>query len=262
MSTTSAFRGRTALVTGASGGIGEELALGLARAGAHVVLVARSEAKLEALAATIREQHGVRADVLAADLSTDAGVDHVIDALHDRRIDILVPNAGVGAHGAFVDESDDRTRTQIALNVTAVTRLVGAFLPAMLERRVGGVMTVSSTAAFQPTPDMAVYGATKAFVLSFTEALWQENRGSGVRILSLAPGPTSTAFFATAGDDTVMDRGRQTAEQVAAVGLRAFARAGGPTVVSGVANRASANAHRFFPRGLMARMSAMVTAAR
>lgn len=255
------FRDRTALVTGASGGIGEEIALGLARSGAHLVLVARSSDKLDALAERIRAEHGVRAESIVTDLATDDGVDRVIDGLADRRIDVLVANAGVGSHGPFVEESPERTRAQVALNVSAVTRLVGAFLPPMLARGVGGVMTVASTAAFQPTPDMAVYGATKAFVLSFTESVWQETRGRGVRVLALCPGPTETGFFAATGSENVMERGRQTAAQVAEVGLRAFARAGGPTVVSGLANTVTASAHRFFPRGLMARMSAMYTAA-
>lgn len=254
------FRSRRAVVTGASGGIGEALALGLARAGSDVVLVARSADRLEELARRIRRDHRVRTEVIVADLATDAGVDDVIDALRGTRVDILVANAGVGAQGPFVDTTDERIRTQVALNCTALTRLVHAFLPAMLARGVGGVMTVASTASFQPTPGMSVYGATKAFVLSFTEAVWQETHGSGVRVLALCPGPTETGFFDAAGAGNVMQRGRQTAEQVAAVGLRAFARSGGPTVVSGLGNAITANAHRFVPRGLMARMSALVTA--
>lgn len=254
------FRSRRALVTGASGGIGEAIAVGLARAGSDVVLVARSADALEAVAARIRRDHRVRAEVVVADLATDAGVDHVIDTMRGTRVDILVANAGVAAMGDFVDATDERNRTQIALNTTALTRMVHAFLPAMLERRVGGVMTIASTASFQPTPGMAVYGATKAFVLSFTEAVWQETLGSGVRVLALCPGPTETGFFDAAGGGDVMTSGRQTADQVAAVGLRAFARAGGPTVVSGLGNTVIANAHRFVPRALMARMSAKVTA--
>lgn len=259
----SPFRGLRALVTGASGGIGEALALGLAAAGADVVLVARSEGRLDALAERIRRDHGVTATVLPADLATADGVDGIVERLEGTRVDIVVANAGVGDHGPFVAATDERLRTQVDLNCTAVVRLVHAFLPGMLERRIGGVMTVASTAAFQPTPQMAVYGATKAFVLSFTEAVWQENRGSGVRFLALCPGPTATGFFDEAargaGSAGVMERGRQSAEQVAAVGLRAFARQGGPTVVSGLGNAVTANAHRFVPRGLMARMSALVT---
>jgi short-subunit dehydrogenase len=253
------FRARRALVTGASGGIGEALAVGLARGGSDLVLVARSADKLEAVAARVRRDHGVRAEVLVADLSTDEGVDHVITSLADSRVDIVVANAGLGSHGDFADDSEERNRTQIALNITAVTRLVHAFLPGMLARGVGGVMTVASTAAFQPTPGMGVYGATKAFVLSLTEAIWQETRGRGVRVLALCPGPTETGFFDAAGSSS-LEGGRQTAEQVAAVGLRAFARAGGPTVVSGLGNTVIASAHRFVPRGLMARMSALYTA--
>jgi len=253
------FRARRALVTGASGGIGEALAVGLARGGSDLVLVARSADKLEAVAARVRRDHGVRAEVLVADLSTDEGVDHVIASLADSRVDIVVANAGLGSHGDFAADSDERNRTQIALNITAVTRLVHAFLPGMLARGVGGVMTVASTAAFQPTPGMGVYGATKAFVLSLTEAIWQETRGRGVRVLALCPGPTETGFFDAAGSSS-LESGRQTAEQVAAVGLRAFARAGGPTVVSGFGNTLIASGYRFVPRGLMARLSALYTA--
>lgn len=254
------FRGRCAVVTGASGGIGRSLALQLADAGADLVLVARSQDALEAVADEVRAR-GTTASVVVADLATTDGVEQVVTRLAGSRIDVLVANAGVGAHGPFVDESPERTATQIALNCAAVTALTHAFLPGMLARGVGGVMTVASTASFQPTPGMAVYGATKAFVLSFTEALWQETRGQGVRVLALCPGPTSTGFFDAAGAGSgVMARGRQTPDEVAAVGLRAFARAGGPTVVSGAGNRVTANAHRFAPRGLMARMSALVTA--
>lgn len=260
----SPFRSRRALVTGASGGIGAELALGLAAGGADVVLVARSADRLEALAERIRREHGVEATTIAADLAQADGVDGVLERLRDTRVDIVVANAGVGDHGPFAASDEERVRAQVDLNCTAVVRLVHAFLPAMLERRVGGVLTVASTASFQPTPGMAVYGATKAFVLSFTEAVWQENRRSGVRFLALCPGPTETGFFdaASRGPERggFMEGGRQTAAEVAAVGLRAFARDGGPTVVSGAANRVVANAHRFVPRSVMARMSAMVTA--
>ncbi|WP_066517444.1 SDR family NAD(P)-dependent oxidoreductase [Curtobacterium ammoniigenes] len=256
------FRRRTALITGASGGIGEALALQLAEQGADVVLVARSADRLDAVADRIRTTFGVHAESIATDLSTDDGVDRVITLLQNRRIDILIPNAGVGAHGPFVDASEHRSRVQVDLNCGAVVRLVHAFLPGMIERRVGGVMTVASTAAFQPTPGMAVYGATKAFVLSFTEALWDETRGSGVRILALCPGPTDTGFFDAAGGGDYLDRGRQTAEAVARVGLAAFARRGGPTVISGLANTVTASAHRFVPRALMARLAGQFTAAR
>ncbi len=254
------FRGRCAVVTGASGGIGRSLALQLADGGADLVLVARSREALETVADEVRSR-GTSATVLVADLATTDGVARVVTALADARVDVLVANAGVGSHGPFVDESPERTATQIALNCAAVTALTQAFLPGMLARGVGGVMTVASTASFQPTPGMAVYGATKAFVLSFTEALWQETRGRGVRVLALCPGPTSTGFFdAAGGGEDWLDRGRQSPDEVARVGLRAFARAGGPTVVSGAANRVTAGAHRFVPRGLMARLSALVTA--
>ncbi|MET3452876.1 MULTISPECIES: SDR family oxidoreductase [Curtobacterium] len=252
------YRGRLAVVTGASGGIGESLAEGLAAGGADLVLVARSADRLETVAGRLRSRHGVSVRVLPADLATGPGVDSVIEALQGTRVDVLVANAGVGWHGSFAEQPDDGIVQQIALNETAVVRLVRAFLPGMTARRVGGVMTVASTASFQPTPHMALYGATKAFVLSFTEALWEETRGSGVRVLALCPGPTSTGFFEAAGGGSFLEGGRQTADEVARVGLEAFARNGGPTVVSGARNAVMASAHRFVPRGLMARMSAMV----
>ncbi|PCN48192.1 oxidoreductase [Curtobacterium sp. 'Ferrero'] len=256
----SPFRGRRALVTGASGGIGRSIALQLAAAGSDLVLVARSEDALRSVADEAG-RHGVDARVLVADLSTTEGVADVVAQLADTRIDILVANAGVGSHGPFVDESSNRTATQIALNCAAVTELTHAFLPGMLARRVGGVLTVASTASFQPTPGMAVYGATKAFVLSFTESLWQETLGRGVRVLALCPGPTSTGFFeAAGGGEALLEAGRQTPDEVASVGLAAFARGGGPTVVSGLGNRLTASAHRFVPRALMVRLAALATA--
>lgn len=254
------FRGRLAVVTGASGGIGEALAAGLAAGGADLVLVARSADKLDEIAARLGARYGVTVTTHVADLATESGVDGVLAALEGSRVDVLVANAGVGWHGEFAEQSDEGIVRQIALNQTAVVRLTRAFLPGMLARGVGGVMTVASTAAFQPTPHMALYGATKAFVLSFTEAIWQETRGTGVRVLALCPGPTATGFFDAAGGASFLEGGRQTADEVARVGLAAFARNGGPTVVSGAKNAVLASAHRFVPRGLMARMSAMVMA--
>jgi uncharacterized protein len=252
-------RKQRALVTGASGGIGAALAAGLARRGADLALVARSADGLEAVAEDLRDRYGVDVVTIPTDLAVPDGVDRVIDAMGDRGVDIVVPNAGVGSHGPFASESDGRLRAQVDLNCTAVARMVHAYLPGMIERRRGAVLTVASTAAFQPTPEMAVYGATKAFVLSFTEALWYELRDSGVHVLALCPGPTSTGFFAVAGTEDIMTRGRQTPDVVAEVGLRALERGKGPTVVSGLANTVTASAHRFVPRGLMARMSAAYT---
>lgn len=254
------FRGRLAVVTGASGGIGESLAEGLAAEGADLVLVARSADKLEAVAARLGTRYGVTVTTHAADLATESGVDGVVSALDGVRVDVLVANAGFAWHGEFADQPEENIVRQIALNQTALVRLTRTFLPGMLARGVGGVMTVASTAAFQPTPSMAVYGATKAFVLSFTEALWQETRGSGVRVLALCPGPTETGFFDAAGGDSFLQDGRQTPDEVARVGLTAFARNGGPTVVSGARNSLVASAHRFFPRGLMVRVSAKAVA--
>ncbi len=194
--------GRTALVTGGSNGIGEQLARQLADRGAHLVLAARRTDRLAALKADIGRAHPdltvtvIGVDLAAADAAL-ALADQVTEA--GIVIDLLVNNAGVGSHDQFVDEDRNALARQIQLNVGSLVALTSQFLPGMISRHAGGVINVASTAAFQPVPTMAVYGATKAFVLSFTEALWGETRGTGVRVLTLCPGATETAFFDTTG---------------------------------------------------------------
>lgn len=242
--------GATALITGASGGIGEEFAVQLAARGASLVLVARRTNKLEQLRAALLERHpGLTIDVITADLSEPgaaADVARQVEAA-GRRIDILINNAGSAFHGQFADQDPERIATQIQLNAGSVAGLTARFLPSMLEGRHGLVINVASTAAFQPVPTMAVYAATKAFVLSFTEALWQETRGSGVRVLALCPGATDTGFFAAASEQPFMTRGRQTPEQVVRTALTAIGRTS-PTVVSGLMNRLTVMAPRLSPR--------------
>lgn len=242
--------GTTALITGASGGIGEEFAVQLAGRGAGLVLVARRAAKLDQLRTSLLErQPGLFVDVISADLSEPGSVDEVARQVEaaGRRIDILINNAGSAFHGQFADEDPERVARQIQLNAGSVAGLTARFLPPMLASRHGLVLNVASTAAFQPVPTMAVYAATKAFVLSFTEALWQETQGSGVRVLALCPGATETGFFAAADEQPFMTRGRQTPGQVVRTALAAIDGTS-PTVVSGWMNRLTVIGPRFAPR--------------
>ena len=245
-----------ALITGASSGIGEAFARMLAARGDGLVLVARSTGKLEALAAELTARHNVRVDVVPADLSRPDAVDGIVAELAARGIAIgtLVNNAGFGTYGEFATLDAARERDEIFVNVLAPVVLTRALLPAMLERGRGAIVNVASTAAFQPVPYMAVYGATKAFVLSFSEALAEEVRAHGVRVVALCPGQTATAFFN--GMDEARTPGRsRTSEQVVATALRALKR-GQVVALDGFANYLLANANRFSPRWVVARIAA------
>ncbi len=255
------YKGKTALITGASTGIGAAFATRLAAEGTHLILVARSEDKLHALASKLAEQHAVRAEVIVADLSR-VGAGHSVFEETQRRgltVDILINNAGFGTFGQFDTLDAEREQQEIMLNVATLVDLTHQYLPLMTTRRQGVIINVASLAAFQPTPYMAVYGATKAFVLSFTEALWGEYRTKGVRILALSPGETATEFFHVVGNgyDTPIGKA-ETPEKVVEVGLRALEQ-GRSSVVSGRQNALMANSSRFFPRGLAVRMMAQVT---
>lgn len=243
------FEGKTVLVTGASMGIGEVFARELARRGAKLVLVARNAERL----ARLSEELG-GAEVVACDLARPGAANEVARALADRAVvvDVLVNNAGFAAYGAFV-EVDGRTQAeQVALNCGAVVELTHALLPEIARRR-GGVINVASTAAFQPVPFMAVYAATKSFVLSFSEALWAEYRPRGVRVLALCPGATDTPFFARAGESAALGK-KAPPEDVVRVGLEAFDR-GRASIVHGVGNTMTSWLARIFTRELVARIS-------
>jgi short-subunit dehydrogenase len=245
----------TTLVTGASGGIGEGFARALAARGDDLVLVARSTSRLEALAADITAKHGVRAEVIAADLSDLSAPDAIVAELDVRGIsvDTLINNAGFGTHGEFATLDPQRERDEVIVNVFAPVALTHALLPPMIERKRGAIVNVASTAAFQPLPYMATYGATKAFVLSFSEALAEEVRRHNVRVVALCPGQTETQFF-DGMDEARVGRAR-TVEQVVATGLRALER-GQVVAIDGLANYALANASRFSPRWVTARIAA------
>jgi uncharacterized protein len=246
----------TALITGSSGGIGEEFAHRLAARKTNLVLVARRLDKLEELRTTLLDHHpDIEVDVIEADLSVPGSGAHLAEEVgrRGRRIDVLVNNAGVGLHAQFVGQEPEANAAQIQLNCGTLVDLTARFLPAMTIARHGLVINVASTAAFQSVPGMAVYGATKAFVLSFTEALWQETKGTGVRVFALCPGATETEFFARTGEE-FMTRGRQTPQQVVDTALKAIDTST-PTVVSGTLNTVLAVSTRFFPRRVLAPIS-------
>ncbi|MFT4569349.1 MAG: short-subunit dehydrogenase [Hyphomicrobiaceae bacterium] len=192
-----------AAVTGASAGIGESFARELAKRGWDLLLVARRKQRLEKLAAELRADHGCRVDILAADLTRPAALRRVEDALSaSRRLGLLVNNAGMGDFGVFSKSDRDREESEIRLNTIAVVRLTHAALPGMVRRKSGSIINVSSTAGFAPCPNFATYGATKAFLNSFTEALHEELADSGVAVQALCPGLTHTEIFEAAGTDT------------------------------------------------------------
>lgn len=245
-----------ALVTGASSGIGEHIARQLAAHGTDLVLVARRRDALERLAQELRAAHpGRSVTVLPADLTEPDAVDGLVEQLRAAgvSIDVLINNAGVGSTGPFAETAPDVLARQLQLNCLALVALTRALLPGMLARGRGAVLDVASSAAFQPLPRMAVYAATKAFVLSFTEALWVELRGTGVQVVALCPGVTSTDFFVTAGEVPLRVSG--TAQHVAAVAVRALASGRGPTVLTSLADRLGATGYRILPRGVMARVA-------
>ena len=250
----SEWKGRTALVTGASYGIGEAFARALAAGGANLVLTARSEDRLVSLARGL----GTRAEVIPADLTRPTAPEEIFGETERRglAVDLLVNNAGFGAVGDFAQLPLGRQSELNGLNVGALVALSHLYLQPMLRRRSGAIIQVASTAAFQAVPYFAVYAATKAFVLSFSEALWAECAAQGVRVLALCPGPTATHFQEVAGTAHRRRRERmQTAEEVVAVGLRALAR-GRSHVVPGAGNRVMVAAERLVPRELTTRLAA------
>jgi len=238
----------TALVTGASSGIGLEIARLLAK-DYDLVLAARSADKLEQLASELGN-----ARVVAIDLIDPDGSRKLIAEV--PAVDVLINNAGFAEYGPFADANEQRLEDMIELNVTALTRLSRAYLPGMLERGSGKIMNVASTASFQPGPLMAVYYATKAYVLSFSEALAEETRGSGVTVTALCPGPTTTNFQATANMEKsrlVNERMLAKADDVAKYGVKAMNK-GDVVAVPGLMNKVMATSIRFSPRPVVRRL--------
>lgn len=243
-----------ALITGASDGIGSELARCFARDRHDVVLVARNEEKLKSVATEIASAYGVRVSHIVQDLSAPDGARNLVDEVRKRGIavDFLVNNAGVGTYGLFSEADLERDLRMMQLNMTSLTVLTKRFLPEMLKRRRGGILNIASTAAFQPGPLMAVYYATKAYVLSFSEALANELNGSGVTVSVVCPGPTWSGFQRSAGMDTsrLFHRGVMKASDVAEIAYRGFMN-GKTTIIPGVRNKLLALSVRFGPRKLV-----------
>jgi short-subunit dehydrogenase len=258
MSTQHGGNGQTALVTGASSGIGLELARQFAAGGYDLVLVARSTGALERLAADLGREFGVKTTAVTCDLGQPNAGRELVRTL-DRRslaIDVLVNNAGFGATGAFAGGETDVQVGIVDVNVRALVELTHELWPRILRKGRGGVLNVASTAAFQPGPFMSVYCASKAFVLSFTEALWEEARGSGVRVSCLCPGYTESAFHQRAGTDKVrLARGSaMSAAQAAELGYRAF-EANRRVKIAGLANALLARSAAVTPHALVLRIA-------
>jgi short-subunit dehydrogenase len=251
----------TALVTGASAGIGRVFAEHLAARGHDLVVVARDSSRLEALAGELQSRHGATVEVLAADLSTGAGIHVAEERLVDdaRPVEVLVNNAGFGTMGRFHDLPISKEISEIGLNVVAVTRLTHAALPGMVARGRGGIINVSSIAGYQPTPLNATYGATKAFVSSLTQAVHEELAGTGVKCMVLCPGFTRTEFQERAGIDSgdVPNFLWQDAETVVTQALDAFDK-GKAVCVPGALNRVTAGFSSAAPAGLTRKVAGLI----
>jgi short-subunit dehydrogenase len=253
---------QTVLITGASGGIGYELAKLFASDGYNLVLVARSAQKLNRVAGELEGKFGVGARTVALDLAAEPAAKFLFDQMQREAVavDVLVNNAGFGGFGEFASMAEEEILGQIQLNITALTHLTRLFLPAMVERRSGKIMNVASTAAFQPGPLMAVYYASKAYVLSFSEALANEVAGAGVVVSCFCPGATETDFAKRAGieDSRLFKKiGAMSAEAVARDGYRGLM-AGRTVVISGARNWLVAESVRFAPRKLVTAISRWV----
>lgn len=254
--------GKTALITGASSGLGEAYALKLADLGVKVILVARRADRLRALADRITAEHGIyAASVLPMDLSARDAGSTLAKILKGRgtQIDILVNNAGFGQTINFIEEENSFIVDELNVNIHTLVELTHAFLPGMVERKDGIVINIASTAAFQSLPYMAVYGATKAFVLSFTEALWGETRNTGVKVLAVCPGPTATEFFDSNGTKPALGRFIRSSEDVINTTFMALSKDKSPAaVVDGPLNKITALSSRFFTRKASIKISAKV----
>jgi uncharacterized protein len=241
----------TVLITGASSGIGLELARCFAADKSKLIIVARSTAALEKLAAELRAEQGIEVVVLTADLSLPETAQRIFQELSAQKIavDVLVNNAGFGLHGKFLELPLPRQLEIVRVNISALTELTGLFLPAMIQRGRGGIFNVGSVAGFLPGPNMAVYYASKAFVLTFTEGLAEEMIGSGVTFSVLCPGPTESNFgnVARAGKSRHVQRVKMSAQAVAQAGYKKF-RAGKTVYIPGIDNKLLAFSTRLAPR--------------
>jgi hypothetical protein len=244
------------LITGASAGLGIEFARRLAGRGQRLLLVARRKDRLDALAAELGNARAVAVDL--SEVGSTAAVMADVAAAGEH-VETLINNAGFGLRGRFAELDAARQRQMIDLNVTSLTELCRAVAPGMIERKSGAILNVASTAAFQPGPNMAVYFATKAYVLSFTEALHEELKPHGIRVTALCPGPTKTEFGAVAGfgDNSAFDRFSTDAASVVRAGIKALDR-NRAVVVPGMLNKVGASSTRFVPRPLVRKIAGAI----
>lgn len=251
------WRGKWALVTGASSGIGWALAEQLAAEGANLVLTARRGDRLAKLAQEVAARHQVRAEVYAADLARPQAPGEIFRFIEEKRlpIEILINNAGFGAYGEFHKVAAQRLLDMVQVNIASMVHLTHLFLPAMVERRSGYVLILASTAAFQPVPYISTYAATKGFDLLFAEGLAEEARRYGVHVCALCPGSTVSEFHEVANQPLHMAGPQEPNEKVARVGLEALAE-GKPRVISGTRNWLSVEMQRLAPRRLVTRVAA------
>jgi hypothetical protein len=257
------LKGRTALVTGASSGLGVDFARELASRGADLVLVARREARLEEVAKEIREKAKVRVDVMAADLADEAARQQLYERTEGagRAIDVLVNNAGFGLHGWLADVPWERLHEMLEVDIVALTHLTRLYVPPMVARKLGRILQVSSIGAFQPSPGYAAYSAAKAYVLSFGTALREELAGTGVSCTVVCPGVTATEFLQVAGqaEGTPYQRRMMMASaEVARAGVKAML-AGRADVTPGAFNKLGAFTMRFLSRATAARLARSLT---
>lgn len=255
---TSEWRGKWALVTGASAGIGQALARELAAGGTNLILTARRLERLEEFAAELRAKFSILTEVFDADL-TQPDAPEKIFAFTQKRglaVELLINNAGFGQFGEVSSIAAQRMVDMVQVNCSAVVHLTRLYLPQMIARRSGDVLILASTASFQAVPFISVYAATKAFDLLFAEGLAEEVRPHGLRVCALCPGSTESEFFQVAGQEHVLAaRRRETAEKVARVGLGALAK-GKSSVISGMGNAFGVVSQRLVPRRLVTRIAA------
>lgn len=245
----------TALVTGASSGIGAIFARKLAQRGHDLVLVARSQEKLQAIADELSQQYGVLATVIPRDLTAPEAIESLFNQLEQLgiQVEVLVNNAGFGVYGEFAEGDREQHLNMLQLNILALVDVAHRCLQGMKARRSGSILNISSTAAFQPIPYFATYAASKSFVLSFSEALWYEGREYGIKVLGVCPGPTETQFFKDAGfpDSMKVAGGYADPEAVVEEALKALDREESNVVTGGLNNQLLVNAGRFLPREVL-----------
>ncbi len=246
---------KTTLITGASSGIGEAFSRKLASQGENVTLVARTEQKLATLCSELGRAYNINAQFVALDLTENDAPAKLFEETNARELEVemLINNAGFGSMGDFITLELERELEMIDLNIKALVALTHLFLKPMRERERGSIINVASTAGFQPLPYMTTYAATKAFVLSFSDALWEENREHGITVMALCPGVTDTNFFAASEMERPPMRIAQTPEQVVETALKGLKRGRGH-IISGWANYFLAESERLVPRSLVARV--------